>query len=197
MIPELEELERSSKEEGESTKEETPRPQHRRNAIYLENEGDTIDALFRLSKTQYETLKEKAKEKGVSMASFVREALIKNFGSDIPEETKQEIQQLLEDCSITDEEGEGFTIEDKQGFLNQVGERKLIGEIWTPEQLDKVAEKFAIGWERYFFRPDTDNLMERFSQAMKLDKTQRDYLEQRVTEIIEERSLPNRDEDDF
>jgi len=150
MIPRLEQLERSSKEEGEPIEKETPR----KNAVYLEDEGDTIDTLFRLSRTQYETLKEKAREKGVSMASYIRESLIKNFSSNISNEKKQEIDQLLRDCSTTDElDGESFNIEGKEGFLNQMAERKLIGEIWNPEQLDKIAEKFVIGWERYFFRP--------------------------------------------
>lgn len=192
------ESERKLEDETKVIEEEKSSPQRRRKGIYLEENEESQDAIFQLSKKQLDTLREKAEERGISMASYVREALIKSFASNIPEETKQQIDQLLKDCSTTDEEeGEGFIIEDKQGFLNQVAERKLTGKIWVPDQLDKVAEKFAIGWENYFFPPETDNLMERFNQAMKLNKAQRDYLEQRVTEILGERSLPDQQEDDF
>lgn len=66
--------------------EEKLAPQRRRKGVYLEENEESQDAIFRLSKKQLDTLREKAKEKGISMASYVREALVKSFASEIPVE---------------------------------------------------------------------------------------------------------------
>lgn len=174
---------------SEEELEERPEKRTKRKSIYLEDETEKRDVTFRMTQEQLDTLREKAGEKSISMSSYIREALIKSFSSDIPEETKKKIDKLLEDCSA--EEG-GFSIEDEDGFLNQVATRDLTEDIWTPEQLDRVAEKFVIGYEGYFFPPDVGDLSKRFVKAMKLDKTQEEYFGRKIVEVAREHGIDAR-----
>ena len=195
---ENEEIKTEEPDENEALQRMKNPTKRGRKRVYLEDDAETLDVTFRITKKQYETLKEKAKEKGISMASYMRESLIKSFPSDVSDETKQNIDQLLEDCSQTDEweDEPKFEIEGEQGFLNQVVQRELTAEFWTPRQLDRVAERFVVGYKGYFVKPDVNSLLKRFGKAMKFDKTQREYLERKVIEVLEESGIELPSEED-
>lgn len=122
---------------------------------------EPIDVTIRIPKSLYENIKKQAEERGISTASLVREALMKSI--EISEKEENEIDELLKSCSS---DKDSFTIEDEYGFLNRVSKSSLKGNIWTPEQLDKVANKFYIGWKGYFVQPDPKDLLARFSKAI-------------------------------
>lgn len=152
--------------------------------IYLDDAQKTVEVTIRLPGDLYEKVTEQAKKRGLSTASYVREALMTSI--DVSPEEEKEIKRLLEDCSTE----EGFEIEGEDGFLNQVIQRNLRGEIWTPKQLDKVAVKFFDGWEGYFVQPEAEDLAKRFRKAMNLDKRQAQYFDGKVVEIAKNRGFP-------
>jgi hypothetical protein len=149
--------------------------------VYLEDDEEPIELTIRVPASLHKKLIEEAKKRGLSQASFVREALMK--ATETNPELEKEIDKLLDACTTEDT----FEIEDEQGFLYQVSQSKLKGDVWTAKQLDKVAEKLVIGWEHYFIQPDINDLIERFSQAMELSKAQKQYLDRKITEILKQK----------
>jgi len=148
--------------------------------VYLEDNEEPLEITLRIPKNLHEKIMEQAKKQGLSQASFVRQCLMKAIETN-PETTKQ-IDALLEACTTEDT----FEIENENGFLYQVSESELKGEVWTPKELDKVAEKFVIGWQHYFMQPDINDLLARFSKAMELTKAQKQYLDRKIAEILKE-----------
>jgi hypothetical protein len=142
-----------------------------RKRIHLDDDEETIEAIIRLPRSLYEEIKAEAERRGISTASFVREALMKAL--EIPAEIDQEINELLESCSVDED---NFEIEGVNGFLVNVSDSSLKGGMWTPKQLDKVAEKLVIGYHGYVFPPKLNDLIDRVAKAMELNEEQKDYL---------------------
>jgi len=149
--------------------------------VYLEDDEEPIELTIRVPASLHKKLIEEAKKRGLSQASFVREALMK--ATETNPELEKEIDKLLDACTTEDT----FEIEDEQGFLYQVSQSDLKGDVWTAKQLDKVAEKLVIGWEHYFIQPDINDLIERFAQAMELSKAQKQYLDRKIGEILKQK----------
>jgi hypothetical protein len=149
--------------------------------VYLEDDEEPIELTVRVPASLHKKIVEQAKQRGLSQASFVREALMK--ATETNPELEKEIDKLLDACTTEDT----FEIEDEQGFLHQVSQSKLKGDVWTAKQLDKVAEKLVVGWEHYFIQPDINDLIERFAQAMELSKAQKQYLDRKITEILKQK----------
>jgi hypothetical protein len=149
--------------------------------VYLEDDEQPIELTVRVPASLHKKIVEQAKQRGLSQASFVREAIMRAVET-IPEIEKK-IDKLLDSCTTE----ETFEIEDEQGFLYQVSQSDLKGDVWTSKQLDKVAEKLVIGWEHYFIKPDINDLIERFAQAMELSKAQKQYLDRKITEILKQK----------
>jgi hypothetical protein len=142
-----------------------------RKKIHLDDDEETIEAIIQLPKSLFEEIKAEAKRRGISTASFVREVLMKALK--VPAEIDEEIDELLESCSVDED---SFEIEGVNGFLINVSDSSLKGDVWTPKQLDKVAEKLVIGYHGYVFPPKLNALIDRVAKAMELNKRQRDYL---------------------
>jgi len=139
--------------------------------IHLDDDEENIEAIIRLPRSLYEEIKAEAERRGISTASFVRETLMKALK--VPAEIDEEINELLESCSVDED---SFEIEGVNGFLVCVSDSSLKGDLWTPKQLDKVAEKLVIGYHRYVFPPKLNDLIDRVAKAMELNKQQKDYL---------------------
>jgi hypothetical protein len=142
-----------------------------RKRIRLDDDEEVIEAVIRLPRSLYDGVKAEAKIRGISTASFVRDALMKALK--VPAEIGEEISDLLESCSVDED---NFEIEGVKGFLANVSGSRLKGDVWTPRQLDKVAEKLVVGYHGYVFPPTLNDLIDRVAKAMKLNEHQKDYL---------------------
>ena len=142
-----------------------------RKRIHLDDDEESIEAIIRLPRSLYEDVKAEAEIRGISTASFIRDALMKALK--VPAEIDEEINDLLESCSFDED---NFEIEGAKGFLVNVSDSSLKGDVWTPKQLDKIAEKLVIGYQGYVFPPKLNDLIDRVAEAMKLNEQQKDYL---------------------
>jgi len=98
----------------------------------------------------------------------------------------KDVEELLNDCtnpSTWDEEETSFELEGPGGFFAQVQERNLIGSIWTEPLLTKYAGMLKLGHDGYAFPPSYDDLIERSAEAMQLNKEQRVFLQQKISEL--------------
>ena len=144
--------------------------------IRLDDEEEPVEAIIRLPQGLYEDIKAEAKMRGVSTAAFIRNALVKALK--VPVAIDKDIDELLESCSVDED---NFEIEGVNGFLANVSDSSLKGDVWTQKQLDKVAEKLVIGYHGYVFPPKLNDLLDRVAKAMKLNEPQKDYLARALT----------------
>jgi len=140
------------------------------NRIYSYPDQASQDMVVQLNKDFYEEAKAEAENRGMSLSSYVRETLLHRLKKITPEK-ELEIERLLGECTSLEEEQITFIVEGEQGFLEQTKQRGLIGEVWTPSQIDKVAL-------RLYTSPTTT--IQQCIEAMNLDKMQTQYLVKQI-----------------
>jgi hypothetical protein len=128
------------------------------------------DMVVQLNREFYEEAKAEAEKRGMSLSSYVRESLLHRLKK-VSLEKELEIDQFLAKCTSLEEGQIKFITEGEQGFLNQIAERSLTGEVWTPSQLDKVALRL---------KGSSTSTQEQCVQAMKLDKVQTQYFKTQI-----------------
>lgn len=138
--------------------------------MYSYADRPSKDILVQLNEDLLEQAKGEAKERGMSLSSYLRESLIHRLYKTTPEK-ELEIDQLLSNCTSQEDSERRLIIEGKEGFLNQIAEKGLTGEVWTFSQIDKVALRL---------RTSPKPTEEQCLQAMKLDKMQTQYFKTQV-----------------
>jgi len=133
--------------------------------MYSYADQPSKDILVQLNEDLLRTAKDEATKRHMTVNSYVRESMIyRLYKTSLEKELK--IDQLLEECTSLEEGEKRFLVEGEKGFLNQVAEKGLTGEIWAFNQIDKVALKL---------RTSPKSTEEQCVQAMKLDKVQAQY----------------------
>ena len=139
---------------------------------YINKNKPDKKILFRLNLDLYENLKEKAKEREISEASLIRESLMyrilrnsmKNNG---------ELGALFDDCSVwIHGRGKILQFEGEKGLINQAKEREIVGDLWTPEALDKLIPPL---WYSLQHSRDSEKLFE-LAKALRLNREQIQFL---------------------
>lgn len=138
--------------------------------IYSYADQPSKDILVQLNETLLEQAKGEARERGMSLSSYLRESLIHRLSKTSPEK-ELEIDQLLSNCTSQEDSERRLIIEGKEGFLNQIAEKGLTGEVWAFSQIDKVALRLSRSP-----KPIENQCL----QAMKLDKMQTQYFKTQV-----------------
>jgi predicted Zn-ribbon and HTH transcriptional regulator len=150
-------------EQGEISPEEEDRLKPRNMYSYADQASQ--DMVVQLNKDYYKQAKDEAKRRGMSLSSYVRESLLHRLKKISPEK-ELEIDKLLSECTSLEDEQITFIVEGEQGFLNQLAQKDLTGEVWTPSQIDKVVLRIS---------RSPKQVEDQCIQAMKLDKMQTQY----------------------
>jgi len=134
---------------------------------------------FRLNQDLHETVRQGAEQRGLSEASFIRESLMFRSNRASPDKNR-EIDKLIQSCIEIKEGSRTFMFDGPQGFLAQAVERELIGEVWSPENLDKIVPYLK-----------NTSYKEQCIQALKLVRLQIQYLSISLMATIDETQKEN------
>ena len=166
-------------EPSESSASETDTPMI--NSYMNTSEDNKINVInFRLNQDLHEKVTQAAKQRGdQSEASFIREALLYRVLRASSDE-KRKIDKLIQDSIEIKEGTRTFTFDGEKGFLTQATERKLTGEIWTLENLDKIVPYLK-----------NTSYADKCIQALKLARAQVQYLKVSILATIDETQKEN------
>jgi uncharacterized CHY-type Zn-finger protein len=142
--------------------------------LYIDASLPDKNINFRLNRDLAAIVSQGAQQRGLSEASFVRESIMFRSNRASPNENR-EIDRLIQNCIEIKEGQRTFMFDGEQGFLTQASKRKLTGEIWTLENLDKIV---------LYLR--NTSYTDKCIQALGLDRTQIQYLKVSIMATIDE-----------
>jgi Ribbon-helix-helix protein, copG family. len=155
----------------------------RRHIADLDKDEDLKPAQFLIPESLYKKLAKIALEKDRSRGSLVREAIKFYLKTIEKPEAEAEVDDKVLDKILnacTDYFG-GFEIDDEDGFIEAVKNKKTNVNDLTPNQREKVQANLRMGLKGYFLKPDEEEWLAKFEDL----KPDEDWLD-RLKSLHEE-----------